>query len=99
MWLYSTGCGSTQPQLRLQNGRFDAPDRLFNSMQEAWESVNTSSTDVKVKSSCVEIREKGGCKMAGLCFSNVCFKSYILGVGRVWFRAGKMDKGGQHLYT
>ena len=38
-------------QLRLQNGRFDAPDRLFNSMHEAWESVNTSTTDVKVRAS------------------------------------------------
>ena len=36
-------------QLRLQNGRFDAPDRLFSSMRESWESVNTSSTDVKVR--------------------------------------------------
>ncbi|GAX76319.1 hypothetical protein CEUSTIGMA_g3765.t1 [Chlamydomonas eustigma] len=33
--------------LKLQNGRFDAPDRLFSSIQEAWESVNTSTTDVK----------------------------------------------------
>ncbi|MEW5307948.1 MAG: hypothetical protein WDW36_010315 [Sanguina aurantia] len=33
--------------LRLQNGRFDAPDRMFNSIQESWASVNTSSTDVK----------------------------------------------------
>jgi len=33
--------------LRLQNGRFDAPDRLFASIRESWQSVNTSSTDVK----------------------------------------------------
>lgn len=33
--------------LRLQNGRFDAPDRLFASVQEAWEGVLSSSTDVK----------------------------------------------------
>ncbi|GLI70367.1 hypothetical protein VaNZ11_015146 [Volvox africanus] len=33
--------------LRLQNGRFDAPDRLFASVQEAWEGVLHSTTDVK----------------------------------------------------
>ncbi len=35
--------------LRLQNGRFDAPDRLFHSLRESWESVNNSTTDVKVR--------------------------------------------------
>ena len=29
--------------LRLQNGRFDAPDRLFNSVEESWISVLTST--------------------------------------------------------
>jgi factor associated with neutral sphingomyelinase activation len=38
--------------LRLQNGRFDAPDRLFAGMQESWESVLKSSTDVKVTEGC-----------------------------------------------
>jgi len=33
--------------LRLQNGRFDAPDRLFCSVREAWESVLNNHTDVK----------------------------------------------------
>lgn len=33
--------------LRLQNGRFDYPDRLFNSMADTWAGVNTSQTDVK----------------------------------------------------
>lgn len=33
--------------LRLQNGRFDAPDRLFTSVAEAWDSVLTNPTDVK----------------------------------------------------
>ena len=33
--------------LRLQNGRFDAPDRLFHSVAESWDSVLTSSADVK----------------------------------------------------
>jgi hypothetical protein len=33
--------------LRLQGGRFDAPDRLFCSVAEAWRSVTTSTTDVK----------------------------------------------------
>lgn len=33
--------------LRLQNGRFDAPDRLFHSIAESWDSVLTSSADVK----------------------------------------------------
>ena len=32
---------------RLQGGRFDAPDRLFCSMREAWESATTGSADVK----------------------------------------------------
>lgn len=33
--------------LRLQNGRFDAADRLFNSISEAWEGVSSNQTDVK----------------------------------------------------
>jgi len=33
--------------LRLQNGRFDAPDRLFCSIAEAWDSVLSNPTDVK----------------------------------------------------
>ena len=33
--------------LRLQNGKYDAPDRLFHSVAEAWESALTSSADVK----------------------------------------------------
>jgi hypothetical protein len=33
--------------LRLQGGRFDAPDRLFCSVKEAWDSVTASSADVK----------------------------------------------------
>ncbi len=36
-----------QLMLRLQNGRFDAPDRLFGSLAEAWRSVTTLPTDVK----------------------------------------------------
>ena len=32
---------------RLQSGRFDAPDRLFCSINEAWESVTTGTADVK----------------------------------------------------
>jgi len=31
----------------LQNGRFDAPDRLFGSVREAWESVTSNASDVK----------------------------------------------------
>jgi len=31
----------------LQGGRFDAPDRLFCSMREAWESATTGPADVK----------------------------------------------------
>ncbi len=31
----------------LQNGRFDAPDRLFWSIQDTWKSVLTLPTDVK----------------------------------------------------
>ena len=34
--------------LRLQAGRFDAPDRLFSSVREAWEGVTSSNpADVK----------------------------------------------------
>lgn len=33
--------------LRLQNGRFDAPDRSFTGILDAWESVYNSSTDLK----------------------------------------------------
>ncbi|KAJ1639660.1 BEACH domain-containing protein, partial [Pavlovales sp. CCMP2436] len=33
--------------LRLQNGKFDDATRLFHSVAEAWEGVNTSNTDVK----------------------------------------------------
>ncbi|KAI8104506.1 hypothetical protein M9434_003061 [Picochlorum sp. BPE23] len=33
--------------LRLQNGKFDAPDRSFTGIREAWESVCHSPTDVK----------------------------------------------------
>ncbi len=33
--------------LRLQSGRFDAPDRMFHSMQESWSSVLTNPADVK----------------------------------------------------
>jgi len=33
--------------LRLQSGRYDAPDRQFHSIAESWESVLTSSADVK----------------------------------------------------
>ena len=33
---------------RLQNGRFDAPDRLFGGVAEAWESVTANAADFKV---------------------------------------------------
>ncbi|XP_024520106.1 protein FAN isoform X1 [Selaginella moellendorffii] len=33
--------------LRLQNGRFDTPDRLFFSIGESWQSVLTNHADVK----------------------------------------------------
>ncbi|MCO5581868.1 hypothetical protein L7F22_035757 [Adiantum nelumboides] len=33
--------------LRLQNGRFDAPDRLFVSVADSWESVNNNPADLK----------------------------------------------------
>ncbi|CAG0905690.1 unnamed protein product, partial [Cyprideis torosa] len=33
--------------LCLQGGKFDAPDRMFNSVQEAWSNVNTSPSDFK----------------------------------------------------
>lgn len=31
----------------MQNGRFDAPDRLFWSIQDTWKSVLSLPTDVK----------------------------------------------------
>lgn len=33
--------------LRLQNGRFDAPDRLFNSIADTWAGLMTTTTDTK----------------------------------------------------
>lgn len=33
--------------LRLQNGKFDAPDRLFSSISECWESVLSNFADLK----------------------------------------------------
>lgn len=36
-----------QLMLRLQNGRFDMPDRLLHSIEEAWQGVITSTTDLK----------------------------------------------------
>ena len=33
--------------LRLQNGRFDAPDRMFCSIRESWDSVTRNPADVK----------------------------------------------------
>ncbi|EFA76401.1 BEACH domain-containing protein [Heterostelium album PN500] len=33
--------------LRLQNGRFDSPNRMFHSLEETWNSVYNSTSDVK----------------------------------------------------
>ena len=33
--------------LRLQNGRFDAPDRTFYSIADTWANVNSNPSDVK----------------------------------------------------
>jgi factor associated with neutral sphingomyelinase activation len=33
--------------LRLQAGRFDAPDRLFHALASSWDSATSSTTDVK----------------------------------------------------
>lgn len=33
--------------LCLQNGRFDHPDRMFNSLQQTWRNVTTNSSDFK----------------------------------------------------
>ena len=32
---------------RLQNGRFDAPDRMFCSLPDSWASVTSNPADVK----------------------------------------------------
>ncbi|XP_050717441.1 protein FAN-like [Eriocheir sinensis] len=36
-----------QYMLCLQNGRFDHPDRMFNSLQETWNNVTTNPSDFK----------------------------------------------------
>ncbi|KAH6554596.1 hypothetical protein KP509_1Z322400 [Ceratopteris richardii] len=33
--------------LSFQNGRFDAPDRLFVSIADSWQSVNSNPADLK----------------------------------------------------
>ena len=35
--------------LCLQNGRFDHPDRMFNSVPQTWVNVTTHHSDFKVK--------------------------------------------------
>ncbi|KAK3270029.1 hypothetical protein CYMTET_21557 [Cymbomonas tetramitiformis] len=45
--LYWSVRSSPGHMLRLQNGRFDAPDRLFHSVSDSWDSVNTNPADVK----------------------------------------------------
>lgn len=43
-WLVRAAPGH---MLRLQAGRFDAPDRLFGGVAEAWASASSAPTDVK----------------------------------------------------
>ena len=43
-WLVRAAPGH---MLRLQNGKFDSPDRLFYSIAESWESVLSNPADVK----------------------------------------------------
>lgn len=43
-WLVRT---APAHMLRLQNGRFDAPDRLFVSIMDSWESVMNNAADLK----------------------------------------------------
>lgn len=43
-WLVRAAPGH---MLRLQAGKFDSPDRIFNSLAESWHSATTSTTDVK----------------------------------------------------
>eukprot|EP00899_Mesostigma_viride_P026074 jgi/Mesvir1/6651/Mv10252-RA.2 len=43
-WLVRSAPGH---MLRLQNGKFDAPDRLFASVAESWVSANENAADVK----------------------------------------------------
>ena len=40
-------CLLTLPPPTVQNGRFDAPDRLFWSVGDTWKSVLTLPSDVK----------------------------------------------------
>ena len=45
MWpVHRVGSAVTR---RLQNGRFDSPDRLFSGVREAWESVTGGAADFK----------------------------------------------------
>jgi hypothetical protein len=44
LWLLAC---SVCPGCCAQSGKFDAPDRLFNSLKDSWESATTSTTDVK----------------------------------------------------
>eukprot|EP00850_Spirogloea_muscicola_P023432 SM000356S13436 [mRNA] locus=s356:70327:76269:+ [translate_table: standard] len=52
---YSTPCyvlswlvrSMPEHMLHLQNGRFDAPDRIFGSMADSWQNVLTNSADLK----------------------------------------------------
>lgn len=43
-WLVRSAPGH---QLRLQNGRFDAPDRCFHSLPQCWHSAATHRADIK----------------------------------------------------
>eukprot|EP00850_Spirogloea_muscicola_P000597 SM000002S05677 [mRNA] locus=s2:1500317:1510139:+ [translate_table: standard] len=45
--VYYTVRSDPQLMLRLQNGRFDMPDRILGSVQETWRSVYTNATDLK----------------------------------------------------
>ncbi|XP_073387205.1 uncharacterized protein [Physcomitrium patens] len=45
--LYWLVRGAPAHMLRLQNGKFDAPDRLFVSVADAWESVLNNPADLK----------------------------------------------------
>ena len=59
--------------LRLQNGRFDAPDRMFWSVADTWHGVTQSPADVK------EVRGARllvwvGCACARACLYLVCLR-------------------------
>jgi hypothetical protein len=63
--------------LRLQGGRFDAPDRLFCSIKEAWDSVTSSTADVKELIPEFFLSDPRSCPMPSLVLIIKCAESVL----------------------